>query len=210
VARRRPLLQQRGNDLRLERQDSDSDDLRANVVVRRPSPTTPHEGRGRAVKAKESEIRPQMAPQPAPADPHSSPRRWADIDLHAEASCRSRDKTIQEHERRPSGVRRLGQSPGAHGATAARTMGGQPRSTPAVGGGTGSSARASWASGPGMLELTTLAADRPRVVEVRPLRKAGERPSPPITVGRSGSPAPVGGRTPARPALLPSKDDEDP
>jgi hypothetical protein len=31
---------------------------------------------------------------------------------------------------------------------------------------------------PGTLELTTLAADRPRVVKVRPLRKAGERPLP--------------------------------
>jgi hypothetical protein len=29
-----------------------------------------------------------------------------------------------------------------------------------------------------MLELTTLAADWPRVVEVRPFRKAGERPLP--------------------------------
>jgi hypothetical protein len=38
---------------------------------------------------------------------------------------------------------------------------------PAVGGGTGSRARA---SEPGMLELTTLAAARPRVVEVRPFR----------------------------------------
>jgi hypothetical protein len=64
-------------------------------------------------------------------------------------------------------MRRLGRSPGARGATAARTVGEQPRSAPAVGGGTGSSARA---SEPGMLELTTLAADRPRVVEVRPLR----------------------------------------
>jgi hypothetical protein len=29
-----------------------------------------------------------------------------------------------------------------------------------------------------MLELTTLAADRSRIAEVRPLRKAGERPLP--------------------------------
>jgi hypothetical protein len=106
-------------------------------------------------------------PQLAPADPHSSPHGRAGTDLRTEASCRSENKTIQEHERRPSGVRRLGRSPGAHGATAARTVGGHPRSAPAVGGGTGSSTRA---SEPGMLELTTLAADRPRVVEVRPLR----------------------------------------
>jgi hypothetical protein len=54
-------------------------------------------------------------PQPAPADPHSSPRGRAGTGLHAEASCWSEDKTIQEHERRPSGVRRLGRSPGAVG-----------------------------------------------------------------------------------------------
>jgi hypothetical protein len=54
-------------------------------------------------------------PQPAPADPHSSPRERAGTGLHAEALCWSEDKTIQEHERRPSGVRRLGRSPGAAG-----------------------------------------------------------------------------------------------
>jgi hypothetical protein len=60
-----------------------------------------------------------------------------------------------------------------------------------------------------MLELTTLAADRPRVVEVRPLRKAGE-PSPMNTEGRGGLPAHTGGRAPAHLAPRPSKDDEDP
>jgi hypothetical protein len=50
-------------------------------------------------------------PRPAPADPHSSPRGRAGTSLCAEASCWSEDKTIQEHERRPSGVRRLGRSP---------------------------------------------------------------------------------------------------
>jgi hypothetical protein len=39
-----------------------------------------------------------------------------------------------------------------------------------VGGGTGSRARASRASEPCVLELTTLAAARPRVVGVRPFR----------------------------------------
>jgi hypothetical protein len=39
-----------------------------------------------------------------PADPHSSPPGRAGTDLRAEASCRREDKTIQEHERRPSGV----------------------------------------------------------------------------------------------------------
>jgi hypothetical protein len=54
-------------------------------------------------------------PQPAPVDPHSSPHGRAGTDLRAEASCWSEDKTIHEHERSPSGVRRLGRSPGAVG-----------------------------------------------------------------------------------------------
>jgi hypothetical protein len=44
------------NDLRLRRLNSSSDDLRANVAVKRPSPTSPHEGRGQAIKAKEPEV----------------------------------------------------------------------------------------------------------------------------------------------------------
>jgi hypothetical protein len=58
------------NDLRLRRLNSSSDDLRAHAVVGRPSPTSPHEGRGQAVKAKETKVCPRVAPQPAPADPH--------------------------------------------------------------------------------------------------------------------------------------------
>jgi hypothetical protein len=41
---------------------SSSDDLRANAAVGRPSPTSPHDGRGQAVKAKEPKVRPQVAP----------------------------------------------------------------------------------------------------------------------------------------------------
>jgi hypothetical protein len=44
------------NDLRLGRINSSSDDLRANAAVRRPSPTSPLEGRGQAIKAKEPEV----------------------------------------------------------------------------------------------------------------------------------------------------------
>jgi hypothetical protein len=44
------------NDLRLGRLNSSSDDLRANTAVRRPSPTSPLEGRGQAIKAKEPEV----------------------------------------------------------------------------------------------------------------------------------------------------------
>jgi hypothetical protein len=68
-----------------------------------------------------------------PADPHSDPPRRASTDLRAEAPYQSKGRTTQEHERRPSSARRLGRSSGARGATTAL----------AVGGGTGSRARAS-------------------------------------------------------------------
>jgi hypothetical protein len=68
VARRQPLHQQRGNDLRLGRLNSSSDDLRANAAVERPSPTSPYEGRGQAVKAEELEVRPQVAPTVSSAE----------------------------------------------------------------------------------------------------------------------------------------------
>jgi hypothetical protein len=68
-----------------------------------------------------------------PADPHSDPPGWASTDLRAEALYRSKGRTAQEHERRPSSARHLGRSSGARDATTAC----------AVGGGTGSRARAS-------------------------------------------------------------------
>jgi hypothetical protein len=55
-----------------------------------------------------------------PADPHSSPLERASTDPRAKAPCRSKGRTAQEHERRPSSARRLGRSPGVRGATAAR------------------------------------------------------------------------------------------
>jgi hypothetical protein len=58
-----------------------------------------------------------------PADPHSGPPGRASTNLRAEASYQSKGRTAQEHERRPSSARRLGRSPGARGATAARTAG---------------------------------------------------------------------------------------
>jgi hypothetical protein len=152
------------NDLRSGWLNSSSDDLRADAAATRPSPASPLEGRGQAIKAEEPEVSPRggggsrrwrnllRLPPPQrrrqavtcpPADPHSSPPGWTGTDPHAEASCRSEDKTIQEHERRPSGVRCPGRSLGAHDATTTRTEGRQPHSTPAVGGGTESCARAS-------------------------------------------------------------------
>jgi hypothetical protein len=57
VARRRPLHQQRDNDLRLGWLDSSSDGLKANTTVERPSFRSPHGGRELAIKAKEPEAR---------------------------------------------------------------------------------------------------------------------------------------------------------
>jgi hypothetical protein len=132
------------NDLCSGRPNSSSDDLRADATATRPSPASPLEGRGQAIKAKEPEVGPWVAltvssarkPSPAattsapttaatcpPADPHSSPPGRASTDLRAEASYQSEGRIAQEHERRPSSVRRLGRSPGARGVTAARTAG---------------------------------------------------------------------------------------
>jgi hypothetical protein len=45
------------NDLRSGRPNSSSDDLRADAAATRSSPTSPLEGRGQAIKAKELEAR---------------------------------------------------------------------------------------------------------------------------------------------------------
>jgi hypothetical protein len=45
------------NDLRLGWLDSSSECLRANATMKRPSPTSPYEGREQAIKAKEPEVR---------------------------------------------------------------------------------------------------------------------------------------------------------
>jgi hypothetical protein len=83
-----------------------------------------------------------------------------------------------------------------------------PRS--AVGGSVGGGAKAIQAKEPDTRQLIAPAPDRPRVAEVRLLRKAGEYPSPPNAGGRSGSPAHAEGRTPTRLAFHPSEDDEHP
>jgi hypothetical protein len=81
---------------------------------------------------------------------------------------------------------------------------------PVAGGSVGGGAKAIQAKEPGTRQLTAPAAGRPRVAEVRLLRKAGEHPSPPNAGGRSGSPAHAEGRTPTRIAFHPSEDDEHP
>jgi hypothetical protein len=90
-------------------------------------------------------------------------------DLHAEAPYRCKGRIAPEHERRSSGARCLGRSTHVHGATTALT----------VGGGTGSQA-----GEPNVLGLATPVVNRPHVVEVRPARRASERPLPWMLKGR--------------------------
>jgi hypothetical protein len=141
----------------------------------------------------------------------------------------SEDKTIQERGRHPPWRttscttprtvaeqcgRRRGRSHGCggptHGATVARVVDGQPRPDQAAGGSAGGGTKAIQAKEPDTRQLTTPAAGRPRVAEVRLLRKAGERPSPLYAGGRSGSPTHAKGRTPTQLAFHPNKDDEHP
>jgi hypothetical protein len=65
--------------------------------------------------------------------------------------------------------------PPARGTIVARAVDRQPRPDQAVGGNIGGGARASV---PGTLQLTTLVADQAHVVEVRPLREAGDSSHP--------------------------------
>jgi hypothetical protein len=56
------------NDLCSRRLNNSSDDLRADAAATRPSPTSPLEGRGQAIKAEEPEVRPQVAPMISSAE----------------------------------------------------------------------------------------------------------------------------------------------
>jgi hypothetical protein len=84
-------------------------------------------------------------------------------DLRAEAPYRCKGRTTPEQERRSSGARCLGRSTRVHGATTALAVGGGTRSQ---------------AGEPNVLKLATPAVDQPLVVEVRPARRASERPLP--------------------------------
>jgi hypothetical protein len=98
----------------------------------------------------------------------------------------------------------------AHGATVARAVDGQPCPSQTVGGSVGGGAEAIQAEEPGTRRPATPAIGRSHVPEVRLLRKAGKRSSPPNAGKRSGPPAHAEGGTPTRLALLPSADDEHP
>jgi hypothetical protein len=143
------------NDLRSEWPNSSSDDLRADAAATSSSPTSPLEGRGQAIKAKEPEARSadgggdlvgnedffschhlnidDGSHLPTGRSSLGSSRTGEAPTSTQEASYRSKGRTAKEHERRPSSARRLGRPSGARGAATART----------AGGGTGSRARAS-------------------------------------------------------------------
>jgi hypothetical protein len=91
------------NDLRPGRLNSSSDDLRADAAVARSSPTSPLEGQGQAIKAKEPEVSPRVAPtvssaeKPSPAATTSAPT--------TAATC-----PPTPHQRAPAAPKRIGRS----------------------------------------------------------------------------------------------------
>jgi hypothetical protein len=101
------LCSSRDNDLHLGRLNSSSDDLRTNAAVKRPSPTSPHEGRGQAAKAEELEGA-DRGFEPTDTAPANSgcpkARRQVLTPVIAEAA--------PKHEHRPRGVQRAGRPPG--------------------------------------------------------------------------------------------------
>jgi hypothetical protein len=131
---------------------SSSHGPKTDAATGRLSFASPLKGREPDIKAKEPEVGPREAltgssaekpTSPAattsaptavstcpPADPHSDPPGRASTDLCAEAPCRSKGRTAQEHERRPSSARRLGRSSGARGATTALAAEGAPGAEP--------------------------------------------------------------------------------
>jgi hypothetical protein len=131
------------NDLRSEWPNSSSDDLRADAAATSSSPTSPLEGRGQAIKAKEPEARSadgggdlvdngdffsrhhlnvdDGSHLPTGRSPLGSSRTGEAPASAQEASYRSKGRTGQEHERCPSSARRLGRPSGACGAATART-----------------------------------------------------------------------------------------
>jgi hypothetical protein len=135
--------------------NSSSDDLRADAAATSSSPTSPLKGRGQAIKAKEPEAQSADGGGDLVGNEDIFSRHHLNVDDGShlptcgsplgssqtdeaptsvqEALYRSKGRTAQEHERRPSSARRLGRPSGARGAATART----------AGGGTGSRARVS-------------------------------------------------------------------
>jgi hypothetical protein len=125
------------NDLRSGRLNSSSDDLRADATATRPSPASPLEGRGQAIKAEEPEVRPQVAQTissaekpfwlPPPQHRRRQPRAYqhrtseyrppqsAPAGPHSHPRRKNENGTVSEHEYRPRGVRRVVRPSGAAG-----------------------------------------------------------------------------------------------
>jgi hypothetical protein len=73
--------------------------------VKRPSPTSPHEGRGQAVKAEESEVQPQVAPTVSSADTTAGARgslTYGDHHLSTDDSGHLHANTAPANGGRPS------------------------------------------------------------------------------------------------------------
>jgi hypothetical protein len=142
-------------DARGARTSTKSRRPRARVVAAIPSATRTSRTASTSAPAAGASARRQIPTRILPEERNT--------DLRAEAPYRCKDRTAPKHERRSSDARCLGRSTRAHDATTAL----------AAGGGTGSQA-----DEPNALELATPAVDQPRVVEVRPARRASERPLP--------------------------------
>jgi hypothetical protein len=106
------LCSSRDNDLHLGRLNSSSDDLRTNAAVKRPSPTSPHKGRGQAAKAEESEGA-DRGFEPTDTAPANSGR----LKAHRQVLTPALAEAAPEHEHRPRGARRAGQPSGAADGT---------------------------------------------------------------------------------------------
>jgi hypothetical protein len=147
----------------------------------------PPQHRRRQPPAHQHHTRKRRPPQSAPAGPHSCSRH------------ENKNGTIPEHEYCPHGVRRVvhpmaqggpGRGQPAHSATDTRAADGQPRSTPAVGGGTRSSARTTQTGEPDTRQLPaprTANAPLPRSLREgasRCSRRGRPRPAPPSSPAR--------------------------
>jgi hypothetical protein len=102
------LCSSRDNDLHLGRLNSSSDDLRTDAAVKRSLPMSPHEGRGQAIKAEESEGAVRGI-EPTDTALANSGRPKA----HRQVLTPVLAEAIPEHEYRPHSVRHAEQPPGA-------------------------------------------------------------------------------------------------
>jgi hypothetical protein len=175
------------NDLRSGRPNSSSDDLRADAAATRPSPTSPLEGRGQAIKAEEPEVNPRVAPmissaeKPSPAATTSAPT--------AASTC-----LPTPHQQAPAAPKRtdrssLPSSPREREQDRLRTRVLPSRRTTCC-----ETLRCGRPQSPGQrTECYTLARQQqfafPRMAGGHLLRRAGGWFPPPDAGGRSGTPA---------------------